>query len=377
MAVIPIEPVWVDSSEELTRLCALWQQQAAIAIDTEFMRTSTYYPNAALFQVGDGKGCYLLDPLAIEDFSAFKELMINPKVTKVFHSCSEDMEVFQTFLQVIPTPLMDTQIAAAMSGLGFSLGYARLVEMLLNVEVPKSETRSDWLMRPLSSSQLQYAALDVAYLLVVYGLLLKRLKEHNRITWAEEDCARIVEQAQRGADPEQLYLKIKSAWKLNRQQLAVLQDLISWREREAQIRNVPRNRLIKERAIWDMARLLPTELRQLHGLEGMTPRIIKMDGEDLLTIIAHSSQRKADDCPPQLPPPLSPTEGDKLKQLRHCVREFAEHIEVAPEILMRKKEFEDLIRCGQQGHYDVNAVLSGWRQQLVGSELKAVLESWS
>lgn len=377
MALVPVEPVWVDSSAELNHLCQRWQQQAAIALDTEFMRTSTFYPNAALFQVGDGQGCYLIDPLAIDDFSAFKALLINPSVTKVLHSSSEDLEVFQRFLQVIPQPLVDTQLAAAMVGLGFSMGYARLVETLLNIPIAKSETRSDWLARPLSQPQLQYAALDVAYLLVIYGLLLKRLKAMDRLAWVEEDCAAIVQQAEQVTDPQQLYLKVKSAWKLSRPQLAVLQDLVAWREMEAQHRNVPRNRLVKEQVLWDMAHLLPTEIRQLNGLEGMTPRSIKMDGEDLLTLIAQSRQRAIDDCPALLPAPLSRAQGDKLKQLRHQVRNLADQLGVAPEILMKKKDFEAIVRgCEQGENFSLDTVLSGWRKQILAATLTEVIESW-
>lgn len=377
MAVVPVDPIWVDTTQELNLLCQRWQQQAAIALDTEFMRTSTYYPIAALFQVGDGQGCYLIDPLAIDDFSAFKALLINPAVTKVLHSSSEDLEVFQHFLQLVPKPLVDTQLAAAVAGLGFSLGYARLVESLLTIPVAKSETRSDWLARPLSQSQLQYAALDVAYLMVVYGLLLQRLKALDRVSWVEEDCARIVSQAEADTPSDQLYLKVKSAWKLNHQQLAVLQDLVAWREEEARQRNVPRNRLVKERALFDMARLLPTEIRQLNGLEGMTPRSIKMDGDVLLTIIAKSRQRPLEQCPQLLPAPLSTEQVNKLKQLREAVRGLADEIQIAPEVLIKKKEFEGLIRESKaDSSYNPNSLLTGWRQQVLSQTLIDVVQSW-
>ncbi len=376
MAAIPVEPIRVEQTAELNSLCERWQQQAAIAIDTEFMRSTTFYPEAALFQVGDGQGCYLLDPLAIDDFSAFRALMLNPQVTKVMHSCSEDLEVFQTFLQVVPKPLFDTQLAAAMVGQGFSLGYAPLVERLLGVAIPKSETRSDWLQRPLSQPQLHYAALDVAYLLVVYALILKQLKAAQRLHWVQEDCAAIVEQAEQGTDPEQLYLKVKLAWKLNRQQLAVLKTLVAWRELQARARNVPRNRLVKERALWDMAARLPTRESQLKAIEGIPPRVIRAQAEELLEMIAQASELPEEQCPALLPPPLTPAEGQVFKQLRGRVREIAESLQVAPEILVRKKDLEELVRSATNGaNYQLNGSLIGWRQQVVGDELLAMLNA--
>ncbi|HEY0892485.1 MAG TPA: ribonuclease D, partial [Cellvibrio sp.] len=167
--LIPSEPIWIDQDDQLTELCAVWRKQAAIAVDTEFMRSDTFYPIAGLLQIGDGKGCYLIDPLAIKNLAPLRELMLDTAVTKVLHSCSEDLEVFQRWLGVVPAPLFDTQIAAAFAGLGFSLGYSGLVKNLLTIEIPKDETRSDWLQRPLSVAQLNYAALDVAHMLVVYG----------------------------------------------------------------------------------------------------------------------------------------------------------------------------------------------------------------
>ena len=159
---ISTEPVWIAQDDDLAQLCARLRQQAAIAVDTEFMRTDTFYPIAGLIQLGDGKTSYLIDPLAITDVAPLRELMLDEQVVKVLHACSEDLEVFECLLQVVPAPIFDTQIGAAFAGLGFSMGYANLVKTLLHTEIPKDETRSDWLQRPLSASQLKYAALDLS-----------------------------------------------------------------------------------------------------------------------------------------------------------------------------------------------------------------------
>src|SRR5690606_34482836 len=150
----------------------------------------------------------------ISDFEPLRQLLLDPSVTKVLHACSEDLEVFQRLLGLVPAPLFDTQIAAAFAGYGFSLGYAGLVKAALATEIPKAETRSDWLARPLSAAQLKYAALDVAHMLVVYGKLLQSLKANERLEWVKADCAELVANARRADDFSRAYHKVGLAWKL-------------------------------------------------------------------------------------------------------------------------------------------------------------------
>lgn len=377
LSTISTEPVWVESAEQLNELCQRWQQQTAVAIDTEFMRTSTFYPIAALFQVSDGEGCYLIDPLTIDDFSGFKALLENRSVVKVLHACSEDLEVFQTFLGVLPSPLFDTQWAAACAGYDFSMGYARLSETMLGVEVAKSETRSDWLQRPLSEPQLRYAALDVAYLLVVYGLLLKKLKQQDRLAWVTEDCGQQVAVAAAGQDLSKAYAKIKTAWKLNGRELAVLQALANWRELVARERDVPRNRLAKDGALWDMARSRPTSVAQLQRIEGLAPRTVRGDGEALLALIEQTLAQPTSNDPVLLPQPLARQTGDLVKALKKSARDQAELLGVPAEILLRKKDIEDLIRSGQAGRHQLPERLLGWRKSVVGESLQQLAEQWT
>jgi ribonuclease D len=375
-AQIPVEPIWVDSNDQLAELCERWRQQAAIAIDTEFMRTSTFYPQTALLQVGDGRGCYLIDPIAIDQFDPLVELLADEQVTKVLHSCSEDLEVFQCFFGVVPKPLFDTQIAAAIAGHGFSLGYAKLVDVMLGIAVPKSETRSDWLQRPLSQAQLQYAAIDVAYLLVIYGKLLQQLKGQQRLSWVLEDCAALVEAAEVEPDFDEYYVKIKSAWKLNRSQLSSLQQLAAWREYHARDEDVPRNRLIKERAVFDLARLQPTDIAQLYKLEGLPSKVVKASGETLLEIIADSKRIPDSMKPALLPRPLPPEVGDQLKALKQIVRDIAEQLQLPIEVLVRKKEYETLIRNRMADEpLELPGRLNGWRKSVVGESLLNYLNS--
>jgi ribonuclease D len=368
--LIPTEPIWIDRDDQLAELCALWQQQAAIAVDTEFMRSDTFYPIAGLLQIGDGKGCYLIDPLAIQELAPLRELMINEAVTKVLHSCSEDLEVFQRWLDVVPSPLFDTQIAAAFAGFGFSLGYSGLINAVLGIEIPKDETRSDWLQRPLSQAQLKYAALDVAHMLIVYGKLLQTLKISERLEWVKSDCADLVANARRADDFTHAYEKVGFGWKLRPQELAILQQLCIWRELEARARDIPRNRLIKEPSLWEMARKQPTDVGHLQRIDDIPSRTLKNDADELLDIIQAAANSPEASWPDRLDPPLAPSEGPIMKALKAYVREQAEQLEMPAEILIRKKEYEALVRSGMKGgSYTLPERLLGWRFAIIGQGL--------
>ena len=367
--LVDTTPVWIDSSEQLRALCERLRTQGAVALDTEFMRSRTFYPLPALVQLGDGKRCYLIDNLAIEDLDPLRALLLDTGVVKIMHSCSEDLETLDRLLGAVPAPIFDTQVAAAITGMGAGLGYAATVSQLLQIDLPKSETRSDWLQRPLSESQKNYAALDVAWLPLVYALLLKTLREQGRLEWLQEDCAAVVDAANTPEAPELYYRKVKGAWRLRPNQLAVLQDLCAWREREARARNIPRNHLLKENVCMSLAQAMPKYLATLSqpGLEGKT---LRKYGDTLLEIIARASERE--DLPQRLPQPLNREQGEVLKRLRQKVNALAEAAGLPPEILVRKKELEQLV---QADNPQLDGRLTGWRRAIVGEPLIDELQS--
>jgi ribonuclease D len=328
--LIPSEPIWIDQDDSLAELCTGWRKQGAIAVDTEFMRSDTFYPIAGLLQIGDGKGCYLIDPLAIKNLTPLRELMLDTAVTKVLHSCSEDLEVFQRWLGVVPEPLFDTQVGAAFAGLGFSLGYSALVKNVLGIEIPKDETRSDWLQRPLSSAQLKYAALDVAHMLVVYGKLLQLLKTSERLEWVKSDCADLVANARKADDYNEAYQKVGFAWKLRPQELAILKHLCIWREREARARDLPRNRLIKEPSLWEIARKKIQDVTHLSKVPDIPSRTLKNDADTILNLVGEALLLNEASWPARLDPPLAQSEGPLMKALKTYVRDYAEQVQLPP-----------------------------------------------
>ncbi|WP_049722294.1 ribonuclease D [Gilvimarinus polysaccharolyticus] len=366
---IPSDPIWIDNLDALTELCQRWRSQAAIAVDTEFMRTDTFYPIAGLIQIGDGQGCYLIDPLAFDDLTPLTELMLDEQVIKVLHACSEDLEVFNTLLGAVPGPIFDTQIGAAFAGYGFSLGYAALARDLLGVDIPKGETRSDWLQRPLSVAQLKYAALDVAHLLIVYGKLLQSLKTDDRLSWVKADCADLVAQARQPVDLNAYFFRVGLGWKLQPKGLAVLRALSHWREAEARARNIPRNRLMKEPQLYELARQIPDNINQLKRIEGMPRRTIVEDGETLLDIIAEALTQTPDQWPAKFDPPLAREYAPWMKALKGYVVAQAEARELPPEVLIRKKEYEAIVRSAVAGEPQLPGRLNGWRFDVIGAGL--------
>ena len=375
---ISTDAVWITQNYQLAEMCERLSLQSAIAVDTEFMRSDTFYPIAGLIQIGDGSQCYLIDPLTITEFAPLCALFVNPAVTKVLHSCSEDLDVFQRLLGIVPTPIFDTQIAAAFAGFGFSLGYAPLVKTVLNTDIPKDETRSDWLQRPLSAAQIKYAALDVAHMLIVYGKLLQLLKASERLQWVKDDCQSLVDNAKKPDDFNEAYHKIGFAWKLRVQELAILRDLCVWREIESRKRNVPRNRLIKESALFDMARKQPQGIVHLQRIDDIPSRTLRDDAQTLLNIISESAASDSQTWPERLEAPLAISEAPLLKALKLYVRTTADALQLPPEVLIRKKEYEALVRSGlKQGEYTLPERLQGWRYAVIGKGLIEAAQQWT
>lgn len=360
---------WIRDNDSLGQLCAQWQQLPFVALDTEFMRVDTFYPIAALLQIGDGQRAYLIDPLTIDDWQPLAALLENPAVVKVVHACSEDLEVLLRLTGSLPAPLFDTQLAAAYLNLGFSMGYSRLVQEVLGIELPKGETRSDWLQRPLSETQVSYAAEDAVHLAQVFGQLRAKLSD-DKYRWVLEDGAELVANLRREVDPNEVYRDAKLAWKLSRAQLAVLRELCAWREREARARDLPRNRIVREHALWPLARTQPDTLSALAKIEDMHPRTVRQDGEFLLDLIKRTAKLGPEQWPPALPEPLPIEASALLKRLKAVGQAEAERLDIAPELMLRKKTLESLLKSGfPNGPYQLPDSLRGWRRELMGQAL--------
>ncbi len=366
-------PELVSSNAGLARCCATCCDAARIAFDTEFIRTDTFRPRIGLIQISDGVTVWLVDPLAVTDFTPLLDLLRNPSVVKVFHSCSEDLEVLRDAFAVLPTPLWDTQVAAAFAGLGFSRGYGKLVEAVLGVTLDKHETRSDWLQRPLSDAQCRYAAEDVWYLVKIHDQLLADL-DPQRLEWIAEDMEELLAAAAQDDDLDRYYLRIKGAWRLDPADQYLLRRLARWREELARERNRPRGHIVPDAVLVEVVRLKPTSRGQLAAIEGFHGRSVRQFGELLLERL---DQLLADGSEP--PPgfetiaqPLDREARKLLSGLRQVIDSRAQALGLAPELLARKRDLEWLVRSTLAARPILPpALASGWRYRIIGEELLA------
>ncbi len=371
-----VERQIIETTPDLASACRRWRQLPAVGVDTEFVRERTFYPGLGLIQVSDGTVSCLVDTVAIRDLEPLLEVLKDPAVTKVFHSCGEDLEVLYHRFGEFPQGVFDTQIGATLSGLGTAPGYGRLVSALFGVELPKDKTRTNWLRRPLSDAQLAYAALDVAYLVPAYTRLGDRLRRLGRESWLREDLEPLFNADRFLPDPERAYLRIAARRSLAPRQLAALRSLAAWRERQARRRNLPRNFVLREKAMVDVARRRPKTLRALGAIRSIHPREIERHGKALLRMLERSSRLAADALPQAAPAAvdLNPYRGH-VRQLRAKVASVAEALSLPPESLATRKTIESLVRRAVAGKTPrLPRELRGWRRAAVGDALLENLE---
>lgn len=368
--------IWVADSQQLQALCRQWLTLPWLAMDTEFMRTDTFYPVPALIQVNDGEANYLLDPVAIGDMSSLSEVVCAPQVQKVFHACSEDLEVFQVLLKCLPVNLLDTQIAAAFCGYGYSVGYANLVNAALQVQLPKGETRSNWLQRPLTEAQQQYAALDVEYLHRLTLVLKAQLHTLQREQWVEDECAQLVPNFIESQKLSNAGQRFRGAWRLNQRQLAALMELAAWRDQTAQTQNIVRNHVVRDKSLYTIAELLPDHISQLRKVPELPEKIIRRYGERIMERLDAVRQIPEQQLPVRLPRPPSSAQQAHISTMRDALAELAEELKIAPEYLARRRDFEFIIRALSEGRSDDDifpSSLDGWRAELVKPRLQNIL----
>ena len=364
---------WIDNSQQLAELCEQLKSATELAIDTEFMRSDTFFAKLALIQLSDGEQCWLIDTPAIEELQPLTDLLNQPQLTLVFHSCGEDLEVLDQVLSVRPKKLFDSQVAAGIVNIGYSMGYARLVENMLQIELGKEDTRSDWLARPLSDRQKLYAADDVLYLFKVYKLLLQLLEQQERESWFIEEMQDLQRIAADRREALDYYLRVKGAWRLNPLSLAVLKRLCEWREQAARTLDKPRSHIVKDNVLLDLANNKPTQMSQLHQIEDWYSRSVKRFGDQVLQEIADVDQ---DNLPSELPQPLSRAVSDVMKKMRVSINEVAESQAIPKELMCNKKELESILRSAAEGKPEWPArLVNGWRGSMVIPALELVIDS--
>ena len=286
--VDPSSVEMITSDRRLAELCELLSGEAVVGLDTEFVRTRTFYPQLGVIQVAWASEYALIDALAIERWQPFADLLVDPQVIKVLHSPSEDLEVFHQLVGGFPRPLFDTQIAATLAGHGSSLGYQRLVAALCGVEIAKGEQRSNWLKRPLTPSQIHYAALDVVYLLGIAERLGREVEDLGRWPWLLEEMESSLETAAERLRPEPQFRRLARVG-MKDTELRALFALNDWREQEARRGDRPRRFVLEDEPLLQLARQRPSKPSQLRRVHSLSPKKAGRYGERLLEVVAKAS----------------------------------------------------------------------------------------
>ena len=358
----------ISDNTALLEICNLAQQQSAVALDTEFMRVSTYFPKLGLIQLYDGERVSLVDPLAITDFSPFVALLSNPKVLKILHSCSEDLLVFLQEFDQLPRSMIDTQIMARFLGVGTSAGLAKLAQQYLNVEIDKGATRTNWIKRPLSDIQLQYAAGDVWYLLPLYHILEKELAKTPWEQAVRDDCELALSKTHKlqERDSEKAYLDIPNAWKLNPLELSRLRILAQWRQNVAIERDLALSYIVKSDNLWKVAKNNPRNTSEMLEM-GLTENEVRVRGKKILQLLAQARRVSSNDYPK---PIERISEDPRYKKTIRLLQEKVNSLTpegLTPEIVASKRTLEELIKWGWK--YDCSQdklpeLLIGWRKPI-------------
>lgn len=363
-----MSPLFVDTQAALDEHLQRWRGAPFLALDTEFIREQTYYPQLCLIQVGDGASNVCVDPLAGLDLAPLLALLDLPEAVSVFHAAGQDLEIFMRLTGRGPAPLFDTQIAGSLLGYGEQLGYAGLVEKMLGVKLDKSLSRTNWARRPLNAAEIAYAADDVRYLAEIYPRLLRELQERDRLSWLQEDCAAMVDPARYGISPDTEWQRLKGLARLESRAQHVAARLAAWREVIAEERDRPRRWILSDEALYAMAERQPRTLAQLNDLAVLPPKSIERHGEALIALIEAAMQI---DAPPLLLD-ARPSDAEKarLKRLLERARAIANTLGIPASLLAPRADVEALVTEGDKAKV---ALLRGWRREAAGRELLSLV----
>ena len=360
---------WVDSNGQLQSLCDRLQQCEFIALDTEFLREKTYYPQLCLIQVATTDILACIDPLASLDLSPFLALLTDKRILKVFHAAGQDLEILYQLNGVLPTPVFDSQIAAAMLGVGEQVSYAQMIQATLHIALEKTQSRTDWAKRPLSDAQIQYAADDVRYLVDAYLKQHEILQASGRLAWLQDDFARLSNPDQFTFTADDLLKRVKGKQQLKPRQLAIARNLAAWRESEAKRKNKPRKWMMSDQVIVDLARRPPTSLESLNDYRGLHQGQIKHAGKQILKAVQDALALAENDLPAvQKHLKLNQSQAILADSIMALLRLLGHEHGIAPNILGSKRQVDALVSGDRQV-----AMLQGWRNELCGRQISSFL----
>ena len=376
-----LEKIYVEDAQQLNLICQSYAQAELLAIDTEFVRTRTLYPKLGLIQINDGKTLALIDPVALPDLTPFWQLMENPNIVKVLHACSEDLEVFLTAGNCRPVNLIDSQIIMAFLGHGLSLGYAAMIAHYTGIELDKSESRTDWMKRPLTEKQLEYAQADVEHLFNILPKLMAEIEQSGWLAAAQQESELMIERKFTAIDESQMYKNIKMAWRLNPQQLYRLQQLATWRYQQAKQKDRPIGFIAKDHTLMALAQHNPDNVGAMARIEGVEQLDIRHKGRAMLFVLKQAEQQANAELPAQI---IRLDEYPGYKQNFKKVKSFIALVGTEAELLIEnlasKKQINQFLSWyfklnGAENNVHLVDIMQGWRKPLLGDKLLAFVEN--
>jgi ribonuclease D len=363
-------PELIATTDALAALCRRLRVETYVTVDTEFMRERTYWPDLCVVQLGGAHETGVVDALTPGlDLTPLRELFEDPSVTKVFHAARQDIEIFVLKFGDVPRPMFDTQVAAMVAGFGDQVGYEALVSGLTGGAIDKTHRFSDWAARPLSAAQVAYAAADVTHLRDVYEALCTRLAADNRLDWVKEEMAFLHEPSTYRVDPETAYERLRPR-SANRRFLGQLRALAAWREREAQRVNIPRQRLVKDEALLEIAATAPANAEELGRARGISKGFAEgKSGQAMLAVIETARALPETALPsPPTPRDTPRPSGALVSLLKVLLAAKCEQHHVAPKLVANS---EDIDRMAAEDRPDIPA-MHGWRFDVFGNDAQAL-----
>ncbi|MDI9591357.1 MAG: ribonuclease D [Acidobacteriota bacterium] len=360
--------MYISQFDELSAFCERVGSARTLAVDTEFLRERTYYPKLCLIQVATHDESASIDPLVLDDLSPLRDLLVDDRITKVIHACSQDLEVILDFFGVMVSPVFDTQLAAAFLGLRQQVGYGVLVERYTGVHLPKADSLTDWSRRPLDAEQLAYAEDDVRFLPGIYDAMMTQLVAKNRLGWLMPEMGALTDRSRFERAPERAYLHLRRSASLTRRQLAVAREVAAWRERRAAARDVPRKWVIPDEILVEVSKRCPRtvdRLRRIRGTDGLSAR----DAEELARAVRKGMALDLEDLPVPRRRERASAEAEGAIDLMYALlRVVADKAGVAPQLIATRDDLVDLV-LGREGC----RLATGWRHELAGRPLERLL----
>ena len=362
---------YISDQKQFSKFLASAQSSSVIAIDTEFMREKTYYPSLCLLQLATPNEVAIVDTHCVCNISALASIFKNPSITKVFHASEQDLEILFHHVGVMPHPIFDTQIAASVLGHTKQVGLGALVSEYCDVHLKKTDSYTNWHARPLTKSQINYAAGDVLYLPKIYEQMLSKLKSKNRLQWLEPEFKELENPARFSVDAKSRYKRLKKVGQLVPKQLAAAREVAAWRENEAQKRNIPRKWVLTDEQIVEICRRYARTIDELYIVRGVREKLCVEDARAVVKLMSAAFNSSPKTWPKPDHKPKNEENVDALVDaLSAVIRLRAQQNNVAFQVLA---SHDDIVKIAR-GYRKNIATLQGWRKKLVGAELLEILD---